>query len=152
MIDHFTTLLTRCVDIQNNIKFGSIYQNYTLSIICFHLTVGCVGLSAISKIENTLPLSTLKCYNSFFSVLSRSGLSQYFLSTAKHCKLSLLANITQSSDPMLQELTLQLDFGSKLLQKMINNPTKLPSSMEWLMNPYIPHHKVVPCAPFISES
>ena len=39
--------------------------------------------------------------------------------TIKHCKLSLLANITQSSDPIIQGLALQLDFGFGMLQ--INN-------------------------------
>ena len=34
----------------------------------------------------------------------------------KHCKLSLLANITQSSNPMLQGIALKLDFGSGMLQ------------------------------------
>jgi len=36
--------------------------------------------------------------------------------TVKHCKLSLLANVSQSSDLTLPELALQLDFGSGMLQ------------------------------------
>ena len=36
--------------------------------------------------------------------------------TVKHCKLSLLANVSQSSDPTLRELAVQLDFGSGMLQ------------------------------------
>ena len=34
----------------------------------------------------------------------------------KHCKLSLLANVSQSCDPTLRELAFQLDFGSGMLQ------------------------------------
>ena len=36
--------------------------------------------------------------------------------TVKHCKLSLLANVSQSSDPALRELALQLYFGSGMPQ------------------------------------
>ena len=42
--------------------------------------------------------------------------SQYISLTVKHCKLSLLANVTQPTDPLHQELALQLDIGSGLLQ------------------------------------
>ena len=54
---------------------------------------------------------TSKCLQSH-PVLSWSVLPQNFF----NCELSPLANISKSSDPMLQELALQLDFGSGLLQ------------------------------------
>ena len=50
------------------------------------------------------------------TTISWSVLSQYISLTVKHCKLSLLANVTQPSDPLHQELALQLDIGSGLLQ------------------------------------
>ena len=54
---------------------------------------------------------------------------QHFL---KHCKLSLLANITQSSDPVLQELALQLYFDSELLQINDNHCGILTQAREQL--------------------
>ena len=96
---------------------SELYPFYYL----FPPTVDCVGPSAITKIENLavkylkrwlrLPRSATRVVLYYLGVCSLS----IFLGV-KHCKLSLLTNVTQSSDPMLQELALQLDFGSGLLQ------------------------------------
>ena len=89
--------------------------------ICFHLTVDYVCPSAITKMEN-LAVKYLKQWlrlprSATRVILYYPGVCSPSISlVAKHCKLSLLANITQSSDPMLRELALQLDFGSGLLQ------------------------------------
>ena len=98
-----------------------IYWNYILSIIRFHLTVDCVGPSAITKMEN-LATKYLKQWlhllqSAYRVILFYPGVCSPSISlTVKHCKLSLLVNISQSSDPMLQELALQLDFDSGLLK------------------------------------
>ena len=98
-----------------------IYRNYVLSIIRFHLSVDCVGPSTITKMENLavkylkqwlrLPQSATRVISYYPGVCSSS-----VSLVTKDCKLSLLANIAQSSNPVCQELALQLDFGCGLLQ------------------------------------
>ncbi|XP_065907873.1 uncharacterized protein [Dysidea avara] len=98
-----------------------IYRNYVLSIIRFHLTVDSVGPSTINKMENLatkylkrwlcLPRSATRVILNYPGVCCPS-----VRSISKQCKLSLLANISSSSDLMIKELALQVDLSSNFLQ------------------------------------
>ena len=122
IIDRFTALLSKVdqMSLQPEYKVW-IYRNYILSIIRFHLTVDCVGPSTITRMENLatrylkqwlrLPRSATRVILYYPGVCSPS-----ISLTVKNCKLSLLANVSQSSDPALQELVLQLDIGSGMFQ------------------------------------
>jgi len=103
-----------------------IYRNYVLSIIRFHLTVDSIGPSALTKMENLatkylkrwlcLPRSATRVILNYPGVCCPS-----VSSISKQCKLSLLANISQSSDPLIQELALQVNLSSDLLQINISH-------------------------------
>ena len=114
MIDRFTILLTRCVCIQST-KFG-----FTVCLLSVFI-VDCVGPSTITKLENI----TTKFLKQWLQLLQSAlrvilyypGVCSSSISlTVKHYKLSLLANVSPSSDPTLRELALQPDFGSGMLQ------------------------------------
>ena len=88
------------------------------SIICFHLTVDNVGPSK----WKVLQLKYLKhwlClpHSATCVILNYPGVCCPSVSLiSRQCKLSLLANISISSEPLIQELALQLDLSSGFLQ------------------------------------
>ena len=111
MIDRFTTLLGKAVD---RVCLQSEYKvwNYIVSIIRFHLAVDCGSPSAITRMENLAP-NTLNSGFIYLEVFPESFcmILEHALPVIEHCKLSLLANVSQSSDPMLQELALKVDLA-----------------------------------------